>query len=115
IAALPADPAAPAARWVAVILAAAALAAAGCLISSPISSRHEVTLVQGGRLRDGTPRRGRADNWCWGVLGLAVAALITTAVVSGWTDRRHGWQTGALPGLTIFFGVLLAVEVDLLL
>jgi hypothetical protein len=113
IAALPAGRPA-AARWAAVILAAVALAAAGCSIISPISSRHEVTLVQGGRLSDGRPRRGRADNWCWGVLGVAIAALITTAVVSGWTDRRHGWQTGALPGLTIFLGVLLAVQVALL-
>jgi len=115
IGSLPADPSAPAARWVAVILAAAALAAAACLIISPVSSRHEVTLVQGGMLRDGTPRREAADYWCWGVLGAAAAALIFTAVVSGWTDRRHGWQTGALPGLTIFFGVLLAVQVGLLL
>jgi hypothetical protein len=113
IAALPADRPA-AARWVAVILAAAALAAAGCLIISPISSRHQVTLVQGGRLRDGTPQRGPADYWCWGVLGAAIAALITTAVVSGWTDHRRGWQTGALPGLTIFFGVLLAAQAALL-
>ena len=114
IAALPADQPA-AAHAAAVTVAAVALAAAACSIISPISSRHEVTMVQGGRMRDGAPRRGRADNWCWGVLGASVAALILTAVVSGWTDHRHGWQTGALPGLTIFFGVLLAVQVALLI
>jgi hypothetical protein len=113
IAALP--PGHPAAaRWVAVILAAVALAAAACSIMSPMASRHDVTLAQGGRLRDGRPESGRADVWCWGVLGLAIAALITTAMVTGFADQRHGWQTGALPGLTAFFAVLLAAEAALL-
>jgi hypothetical protein len=113
IAALPAGRPA-AARWVAVVLAAAALAAAACSIVSPMASRHEVSLVQGGRLRGGSPQRGRADAWCWGVLAGAIAALIAAAVVSGWTDRRHGAQAGALPGLTGFLAVLLAVQAVLL-
>jgi len=113
IAALPAGRPA-AARWVALVLAAAALAAAACSIVSPMASRHEVTLVQGGRLRGGSPQRGRADGWCRGVLASAVAALIATAVVSGWTDRRHGSQAGALPGLTGFLAVMLAVQAALL-
>ncbi len=108
IAALPAGRPA-AARWVAVILAAVALAAAACLIISPVTSRHEVTLAQGGR-----PDGRRAGGWCWGVLAVAVAALLTAAVVGGWTDRRHGSQTGALPGLTGFLAALLAVQVALL-
>jgi hypothetical protein len=108
IAALPAGRPA-AARWVAVILAAVALAAAACLIVSPMTSRHEVTLAQGGR-----PEGSRAGWWCWGVLAAALAALITAAVVGGWTDRRHGSQTGALPGLTDFLAALLAVQAALL-
>jgi hypothetical protein len=103
-----------AARWVAVVLAAAALAAAACSIVLPMASRHEVTLAQGGRLRGGRPRSGRADGWCWGVLAGAVAALIAAAVVNGWTDRRHGSQAGALPGLTEFLAVMLAVQAALL-
>ena len=98
------------ARWVAVILAALVLAAAAALIVSPLASRHEVTMAEGGR-----PPGGGADGWGWGVLGAAMAALVTTAVVSGWTDRRHGPQTGALPGLTGFLAVLLAVQAVLLI
>ncbi len=108
IAALPAGRPA-AARWVAVILAAVALAAAACLIVSPMTSRHKVTLAQGGR-----PAGSRAAGWCWGVMAVAIAALITAAVVGGWTDRRHGPQTGALPGLTGFLAALLALQAALL-
>jgi hypothetical protein len=113
IAALPPDRPA-AARWVAVIFAAVVLALAAISIVLPIASRHEVTMVQGGRLQDGKPRGGRADGWCWGVLAAGIAALVLTAVVSGATDRRRGPQTGALPGLTGFLAVLLAVQVVLL-
>jgi hypothetical protein len=108
IAALPAGRPA-AARWVALILAAVALAAAAGLIVSPMTSRHEVTLARGGK-----PEGRRADGWCWGVLAVAVAALITAALVGGWTDRRHGSQTGALPGLTGFLAALLAVQAAVL-
>jgi len=134
IAALPADRPA-AAGWVAVIFAALVLAAAAVSIVLPLASRHEVTLVHGGKPpgrqpRAGDARAGRApggeapgsgargsgaDGWCWGVLGAALAALVTTAVVSGWTNRRHGPQTGALPGLTGFLAVLLAVQAALLI
>jgi hypothetical protein len=114
IAALPADRAATA-RWAAVILAAAVLAAAALSIALPLASRHEVTMAQGGRLQDGRPRGGPADGWCWGVLAAALAALVTSAAVSGWTDRRHGPQTGALPGLAGFLAVLLAVQAALLI
>jgi uncharacterized membrane protein len=109
IAALPAERPA-AGRWVAVILAALVLAAAAALIVLPLASRHEVTMARGGR-----PQDGAADRWCWGVLGAAIAALVISAVVSGWTDRRHGPQTGALPGLTGFLAVLLAVQAALLI
>jgi hypothetical protein len=109
IAALPGERPA-AARWVAVALAAVVLAAAAVSIVLPMASRHEVTMARGGR-----PQDGGADRWCWGVLGVAVAALVITAVVSGWTDRRHGPQTGALPGLTGFLAVLLAVQAALVI
>ena len=108
IAALPPGDA-PAARWVAVILSAAALAAAAISTALPLADRHEITMVQGGR-----PAGGRADGWCWGVLAAALAALLTAGLVSGFTDRQSGRQIGALPGLTAFLAVLLAVQVTLL-
>ena len=43
-----------------------------------------------------------------------MATLPLTAVVSGWTDRLHGPQVGALPGLTGFLAALLAVQTVLL-
>jgi hypothetical protein len=113
IAALPPDRPA-AARWVAVIFAAVVLALAALWIVLPIAGRHEVTMAQGGRLQDGKPRGSRADGWCWSVLAAAIAALVLTAVVSGTTDRRHGPQAGALPGVTGFLAVLLAVQAVLL-
>jgi CHAT domain len=102
------------ARWVAIVLAAAVLAAAVGSIVSPMASRHDVTLVQGGRLRGGRPQGGPAGGWCWGVLAGAIVALVVTAVVVGQTDRQHGSQAGALPGLTGFLAVLLAVQAALL-
>ena len=113
IAALPPDRPA-AARWAAVIFAAVVLGLAALSIVLPIASRHEVTMAQGGRLQDGKPRGGRGDGWCRGVLAAGIAALVLTAVVSGATDRRRGPQAGALPGLTGFLAVLLAVQVVLL-
>ena len=100
IAALPAGQP-PAARWVAAALSAAVLAAAAISIALPLADRHEISLVHGGR-----PPSGRADGWCWGVLAAALAALVTTALVSGFTDRQSGCQTGALPGLTGFLAWL---------
>ncbi len=100
----------PAARWVAVVLSAAVLAAAVISIAFPLADRHEITLVHGGR-----PPGGRADGWCWGVLAAALAALVTAALVSGFTDRQSGRQAGALPGLTGFLAALLAVQAALLI
>ena len=109
IAALPAGHP-PAARWVAVVLSAAVLAAAAISVALPLADRHEITLVHGGR-----PPGGRADGWCWGVLAAALAALVTAALAGGFTDRQSGRQTGALPGLTGFLAVLLAVQAALLI
>jgi hypothetical protein len=108
IAALPAGHP-PAARWVAVALSAAVLAAAAISVALPLADRHEITLVHGGR-----PPGGRADGWCWGVLAAALAALVTAALAGGFADRRSGRQTGALPGLTGFLAVLLALQAALL-
>ena len=74
------------------VLSAAVLAAAAISVAMPLADRHEITLVHGGR-----PPAGRADGWCWGVLAAALAALVTAALVSGFTDRQSGRQAGALP------------------
>ena len=47
----------PAARWVAVVLSAAVLAAAVISIAFPLADRHEITLVHGGRPPGGTGGR----------------------------------------------------------
>jgi hypothetical protein len=49
------------------------------------------------------------------VLAAALAALVTAALAGGFTDRQSGRQTGALPGLTGFLAVLLAVQAALLI
>ena len=108
IAALPAGHPA-AARWVALVLSAAVLAAAVISGALPLADREEITVVHGGK-----PPDGRADAWCWGVLAAALVALVTAALVSGFTDRQSGRQTGALPGLTGFLAVLLVVQAALL-
>jgi len=108
IAALPAGHP-PAARWVALAFAAAVLAAAAVSVALPLADRHEITLVHGGR-----PPFGRADGWCWGVQAAALAALLTAALVSGWTDQRMGPQPGALPGLPGVLAWLLVVQIVLL-
>ena len=97
-----------AARWVALVLAAAVLAAAVVLVTMPLADRYTVTMVEGGR------PRGGADLWCKGVLIAALAALVISALVSGWTDQRHDRQPGALPGLPGFLAVLLVVQAVLL-
>jgi hypothetical protein len=99
-----------AARAAAVILAAVVLAAAICSIASPLADRHMVTMA------DGREHRSSGKTWwCWAVLAASGAALLTTAAVSGWADQRPGPQAGALPGLTSFLAVLLAVQAVLLL
>jgi len=118
IAALPAGH--PAwARWVAIVLAAAVLAAAVVSVTLPLADRYTVSVAQrgepGGKEPDtGSPRVTSADRWCKGMLIAALAALAVSAVVSGWTDRLHDRQQGALPGLTGFLAVLLIVQAALL-
>jgi hypothetical protein len=124
-----------AARWVALVLAAAVLAAAVILVTMPLADRYTVTMVHGGNPSEGNPSEGnpsggnpsggnpggggpigdRADRWCKGVLSAALAALVVSALVSGWTDQQHDRQHGALPGLPGFLAVLLIVQVVLLI
>jgi MFS family permease len=108
-----------AARWVAIVLAAAVLAAAVVSATLPLADRYTVTTVEGGRPNgeepDGTPTGGRADHWCMGLLIAALATLVISALVSGWTDRQHGRQPGALPGLPAFLAILLSVQAVLLI
>lgn len=103
-----------AARWVAIVLAAAVLFAAVVSATLPLADRYTVTTVEGGKPNgeepDGTPSGGRADQWCIGLLIAALATLVISAVVSGWTDRQHGRQPGALPGLPAFLAILLVVQ-----
>jgi hypothetical protein len=97
-----------AARWVAVVLSAAMLAAAVFFTALPLADRYVVTVVQRGE------PFGRAGRLCRRVLLAALAALLIAAVVSGWTDRRMGPQPGVLPGLSGFLAGLLVVQVVLL-
>jgi hypothetical protein len=99
-----------AARWVAVALSAAVLAAVAVSVALPLADRYDITLVHGGR-----PPGGRGDGWCWGMLAAALATLLTAGLVGGFTDRLSGRQAGALPGLTGFLAVLLAVQAALLI
>ena len=108
------------ARWVAIVLAAAVLAAAVVSATLPLADSYTVSVVHGGKTNGeepdgGTPRGGRADQWCKGLLIAALASLVISAVVSGWTDRQHGRQPGALPGLPGFLAVLLVAQAVLLI
>ena len=98
-----------AARWVAVILAGAVLAAAAISTCAPLAERHTVTLIY-----DGCPQGKGAGRWCWSVLVAAAVALVTSAAVSGITDRLAGPRRGAPPGLTTFTGVLVTAQAALL-
>ena len=104
ITALPSDRPA-AARWVVVSFAAAVLAAAAISVVSPLAERYRVTMAL-----DGNPQKKGADRWCLGVLAAAAAALLGAALVSGWTDHRHGPQPGALPFFTGFLAILLILQ-----
>jgi uncharacterized membrane protein len=109
-----------AARWVAIVLAAAVLAAAVVSATLPLADRYTVSVVHGGKTNGeesdgGTPRGDRADQWCKGLLIAALATLVISALVSGWTDRQHGRQPGALPGLPGFLAVLLVAQALLLI
>jgi uncharacterized membrane protein len=108
------------ARWVAIVLAAAVLAAAVVSATLPLADRYTVSVVQGGKTNGeepdgGTPRGDRADQWCKGLLIAALATLVISALVSGWTDRKHDRQLGALPGLPGFLAVLLVAQAVLLI
>jgi hypothetical protein len=109
IGAMSADPSSGA-RWVAIFFGAAVLAAAAASIGAPIAERQTVSLVNGGG-----SQRNMAGRWCRWVLGAAIAALATAAIVSGLTDTIRGPQPTTLPGLTTFAGVLLAVQAFLLI
>ena len=98
-----------AARWVAIVLAAAVLAAAVVSVTLPLADRYTVTLAYGGK------PDGRADLWCKGVLAAALAAVVTSAIVGGLTDRLFGRQPGVLPGLTGFLVGLLIMQAALLI
>ena len=114
-----------AARWVAIVLAAAVLAAAVVSATLPLADRYTVTMVHGGNTNGGNtngeephsrkPRGGPADQWCTGLLIAALATLVISALVSGWTDRQHGRQLGTLPGLPAFLAVLLVAQAVLLI
>ena len=105
------------ARWSAIVLAGAALAAAVVTVTLNLADRYTVTVVREGKPKGGGRtwwRPGLATWWCRIVLLLALAALVTSAwfrAQTYLTARRHA---GALPGLTPFLGVLLAVQAGLL-
>ena len=107
-------------RWVAIVLAAAVLAAAVVMITMPLADRYTVTMVHGGEDPDAARPDGRmpagspADRWCQRVLYAALASLVISAVVSGWTEQQHVLHPGALPGLTGFLVVLLIAQAVLL-
>jgi hypothetical protein len=104
-----------AARWVAIVLAAAVLAAAVVSVTLPLADRYTVSVVHGGKTDEGTARSSRADQWHKGLLIAALATLVISALVSGWTDRQHGRQAGALPGLPGFLAVLMVAQAVLLI
>jgi hypothetical protein len=102
-------------RWVAIVLAAAVLAAAVVMNTMPLADRYTVTVANGGEpdpARPGEPMP--ADQWCRRVLYAALASLVISAVVSGWTEQQHVRHPGALPGLTAFLVVLLIAQAVLL-
>jgi len=112
VAALPASDNA-AARWTAAGLAAVALIAAVVLVTLNLADRYEVTVVAEGEPKGSAEtwwRRGAATWWCRSVLLLALVALVTSALVRALTDQHAGRQSGALPGLTGFLGILQAVQ-----
>jgi hypothetical protein len=108
IAALPSSDNA-AARGVVIALSVAALIAAVVTVGLNLADRYSVTVVAEGR-----PEDSLATWWCRGILLFALATLITSMLVRALTDQSTGRQSGALPGLTGFLGVLLAVQAVLL-
>ncbi|HEY1626565.1 MAG TPA: hypothetical protein VGG16_22495 [Streptosporangiaceae bacterium] len=98
-----------AATWPAVGLAVVALIAAVVMVMLPVADRYTVTLVAGGE-----PESGSGTWWCRGVLLVGLAALVTSALVTGLTGHQDGRQPGALPNLNRFLAVLLLVQAALL-
>src|SRR5690242_12520894 len=73
------------ARWSAIVLAGAALAAAVVMVTLNLADRYTVTVVGEGEPKGGGRtwwRPGRATWWCRIVLLLALAALVTSALRS---------------------------------
>jgi hypothetical protein len=106
-------------RWVAIVLAGTVLVAAVVMNTMPLADRYTVTVVNGGdpdaaRPSGRMPVGGAADQWCRRVLYAALASLVISAVVSGWTEQQHVRHPGALPGLTGFLVVLLIAQAVLL-
>src|SRR6266700_7218620 len=106
-------------RWVAIVVAAAVLVAAVVMNTMPLADRYTVTVVNGGdpdAARPGgrMPVGRSADRWCRRVLYAALASLVISVVVSGWTEQQHDRHPGALPGLTTFLVVLLIAQAVLL-
>ena len=102
-------------RWVAIVVAAAVLVAAVVMNTMPLADRYTVTVVNGGdpdAARPGgrMPVGRSADWWCRRVLYAALASLVISVVVSGWTEQQHDRHPGALPGLTTFLVVLLIAQ-----
>ncbi len=98
------------AQRAALFFSAAVLAAAAIVITTPLSDRHHVTIA-GGRANKDDP----IGWWCWVILGAAVAAIVGTAAVSGWTDQGADPQHGVFPGLSGFLLWLLVAQLALLL
>jgi hypothetical protein len=98
-----------AARWIAIVLAAAVLAAAATLTVLPLADHQVVSMEHGGQPPG--PRDGRL---CRVTLFAGLAALVIAALVSGWTDQRHGPQAGPPPGLTGVWAALLIAQAVLL-
>ena len=75
-----------------------------------MSDRHNVTIAGGGPDKDAP-----AGWWCWVILAAAVAAIVGTAAVSGWTDQSADPQQRVFPGLSGFLLSLLVAQLALLI
>ncbi len=98
------------AQRAALFFSAVVLAAAAVAITLPVSGRHNVTIAGGGPDKD-TP----VGWWCWVILAAAVAAIVGTAAVSGWTDQSADPQQRVFPGLSGFLLSLLIAQLALLI
>jgi len=92
----------------ALLVSAAVLLAAIGLLVSPLSDRHNVTVV------GEPPEDARTGWWCWLLLAAGVVAILGSAAVSGWTDRSAYPQTGMFPRTSGFLLWLLITQLALL-